>query len=209
MDDFREKAKMPHPVDIHVGRRVRKRRVELGFSQAQLAPKLGVIYQQLHKYECGSNRVSASRLFQIAQVLGVTPSFFFDGYEPPTTGRWFAEPPAKTADADLMRLRGAVKLVKRSIDDPALRGNPHPIDIHVGRRVSERRAELGFSREWLAAELGVGYHQVWKYELAVNRISAGRLFDIAKLFDVEPSFFFEGYEPPATRPRVRRTAGRS
>ena len=178
MDDFREKAKTPpHPVDIHVGRRIRQRRVELGFSLAQLAPKLGVNYAQLHKYERGSNRVSASRLFQIAKVLGVRLSFFFEDYRQPTTGRGPVDP-AKTADAGLMRRQDAVSLVEGSIDDPALRGNQHPIDIHVGRRVKERRAELGCSREWLASELGVGYHQVWKYELAVHRISAGRLFDM-------------------------------
>jgi transcriptional regulator with XRE-family HTH domain len=65
--------------DRHVGSRIRERRVMMGLSQQQLARMIGVTYQQAHKYERGLNRISAGRLFEIAQVLGVPVSFFFEG----------------------------------------------------------------------------------------------------------------------------------
>lgn len=65
--------------DRHVGSRIRERRVMMGLSQQQLARMIGVTYQQAHKYERGLNRISAGRLFEIAVVLGVPVSFFFDG----------------------------------------------------------------------------------------------------------------------------------
>jgi len=67
--------------DRHVGQRIRERRVMLGLSQQQMADMIGVTYQQAHKYERGINRISAGRLFEIAQVLGVPVSFFFEGLE--------------------------------------------------------------------------------------------------------------------------------
>ena len=65
--------------DRHVGNRIRERRVLLGLSQQQMAEMIGVTYQQAHKYERGINRISAGRLFEIAQVLGVSVGHFFDG----------------------------------------------------------------------------------------------------------------------------------
>src|SRR5580698_11610968 len=64
-------------IDRHVGARVRERRIMLGLTQQQLADLIGVTYQQAHKYERGINRVSAGRLFEVAQVLGVPVSYFF------------------------------------------------------------------------------------------------------------------------------------
>lgn len=72
---------MTHPVDVTVGRRIRFRRWKLGITQAELAAEVGVRFQQIQKYETGSNRVSASRLFEIAQVLEVSIGFFFEGLE--------------------------------------------------------------------------------------------------------------------------------
>ena len=69
-------------VDHHVGARIRERRTMLGLSQQQLAKMIGVTYQQAHKYERGLNRISAGRLFEIAQVLNVPVSFFFEGLQP-------------------------------------------------------------------------------------------------------------------------------
>ena len=68
-------------IDHHVGVRVRERRIMLGFTQQQLAALIGVTYQQAHKYERGINRISAGRLFEIAQVLSVPVNYFFDGIE--------------------------------------------------------------------------------------------------------------------------------
>jgi transcriptional regulator with XRE-family HTH domain len=68
-------------IDRHVGARIRERRIMLGLTQQQLADLIGVTYQQAHKYERGINRVSAGRLFEIAQVLRVPVSYFFDGID--------------------------------------------------------------------------------------------------------------------------------
>src|SRR5512133_4381836 len=68
-------------IDRYVGARIRERRIMLGLTQQQLADLIGVTYQQAHKYERGINRVSAGRLFEIAQVLSVPVNYFFDGLE--------------------------------------------------------------------------------------------------------------------------------
>ena len=69
----------PQDVDRHVGARIRERRTMLGLTQQQVAERIGVTYQQAHKYEAGANRLSAGRLYQIAQALGVEPAYFFEG----------------------------------------------------------------------------------------------------------------------------------
>src|SRR5436190_15128105 len=71
--------KAPNPVDKHVGDRVRMRRMMLDMSQEKLGDALGLTFQQVQKYEKGANRVSASRLQHVAQILQVPESFFFDG----------------------------------------------------------------------------------------------------------------------------------
>jgi len=70
--------KQPNPVDIHVGSRVRLRRMMLGMSQEKLGEHLGITFQQIQKYEKGTNRIGASRLQHIARVLTVPVSFFFE-----------------------------------------------------------------------------------------------------------------------------------
>src|SRR4051812_45545729 len=72
------KNKRSSDMDRHVGLRVRERRIMAGLSQQKLAEMIGVTYQQAHKYERGLNRISASRLFEIAQALAVEPSWFFE-----------------------------------------------------------------------------------------------------------------------------------
>ena len=72
---------MAHPVDVHVGKRVRHRRWLIGMTQQQLAERVGIKFQQIQKYETGANRVSASRLWDIADALEVPVSFFFEGIE--------------------------------------------------------------------------------------------------------------------------------
>lgn len=72
---------MKHPVDVHVGKRIRHRRWMVGMTQQQLAEKVGIKFQQIQKYETGMNRVSASRLWDISESLEVPVSFFFDGME--------------------------------------------------------------------------------------------------------------------------------
>lgn len=76
---MRAGGEAPNPIDVHVGRRVRMRRAELKVSQQTLAEQLDVSFQQVQKYERGSNRVSASKLFEISRALEVPISYFFEG----------------------------------------------------------------------------------------------------------------------------------
>lgn len=72
---------MNHPVDVHVGRKIREVRLLRGMTQADVAAQLGLSFQQLQKYETGHNRVSASKLYEIARLLDVGPAVFFEGLE--------------------------------------------------------------------------------------------------------------------------------
>ena len=67
------------PLDMYIGRRLRERRIELGISQRELAGELGLSYQQVHKYEHATDRISASRLFHISKILNVALPYFFEG----------------------------------------------------------------------------------------------------------------------------------
>lgn len=98
---------MPHKVDTHVGQRIRQRRWLTGMTQQRLAELVGIKFQQIQKYETGANRVSASRLWDIADALSVDVSFFFEGLknDADKTG----EPPKKvpvdvTGDKEAMDL---------------------------------------------------------------------------------------------------------
>ena len=108
----------PHPVDIGVGTRVRSRRILMGMSQERLADQLGVTFQQVQKYEKGSNRISASRLADISEILDVQPGYFFEeviGAKPSSRS-----PPAP---ADPLNKRETLELVRAyyRIADPNLR----------------------------------------------------------------------------------------
>ncbi|PWJ80970.1 transcriptional regulator [Pseudaminobacter salicylatoxidans] len=89
----KENKKKPNPTDIYVGSRIRLRRNMLGMSQESLGEQLGITFQQIQKYEKGTNRVGASRLQAISSVLGVPVSFFFEEFpsQESTVGRGFAE----------------------------------------------------------------------------------------------------------------------
>lgn len=69
----------PHPVDIQVGRRARERRTLAGMSQTAVAEKLGLTFQQIQKYERGHNRISASKLYELANIFDVPVAYFFEG----------------------------------------------------------------------------------------------------------------------------------
>lgn len=73
-----DKKKTPNPIDVHVGSRIRLRRTMLGMSQEKLGESLGITFQQVQKYEKGTNRVGASRLQNIARILNVPAAFFFE-----------------------------------------------------------------------------------------------------------------------------------
>ncbi|MEM9972165.1 MAG: helix-turn-helix transcriptional regulator [Pseudomonadota bacterium] len=86
-----EEKKTPHPVDVHVGSRVKVRRTMIGMSQEKLGEALGLTFQQVQKYEKGTNRIGASRLFQIAKTLDVPISFLFEGVGGTSRSQGFSE----------------------------------------------------------------------------------------------------------------------
>lgn len=73
----------PDPMDIHVGKRLKARRTLLGLSQEKLADSVGLTFQQIQKYERGANRISASRLHQLCEILDVTVNYFFESFVDP------------------------------------------------------------------------------------------------------------------------------
>jgi transcriptional regulator with XRE-family HTH domain len=87
----------PNPVDVHVGLQVRLRRKELKISQEKLAETLGLTFQQVQKYERGANRISASKLYEIARTLRVPMAWFFEGLSDPSEGRDDNAPPPDSA----------------------------------------------------------------------------------------------------------------
>ena len=97
----------PDPMDMHVGSRVRLRRTLLGWSQEQLGDALNLTFQQIQKYERGSNRIGAGRLFELAKALGVSVSFFYEGLEDDSSGKG-----GKDAWDDMLGRRETVELVK-------------------------------------------------------------------------------------------------
>jgi transcriptional regulator with XRE-family HTH domain len=116
----------PNPVDVHVGQRLRQRRVLVGLSQEKLARMVGITFQQVQKYERGANRIVASRLFELAKVLDVPVSYFFDELSAKAANDTDAGPAAGTGDAashDVMAERETLELVRAyySIDDERVR----------------------------------------------------------------------------------------
>ena len=102
---IKKEKSMPHPVDVHVGKQIRHRRWLIGVTQQQLAEAVGIKFQQIQKYETGANRVSASRLWDIAEALEVEIAFFFDGLDKEEGG-------GKTLPADIIADKEALDLVR-------------------------------------------------------------------------------------------------
>ena len=100
-------VKTPHTVDVHVGAKVRIRRRFLGLSQTDLANAVGVTFQQVQKYERGLNRISASKLFEIAMALKVPLPYFFEGHEGLSSGG-LAEP----SISDFLRTAEGIELAE-------------------------------------------------------------------------------------------------
>ncbi len=98
---------IPNPIDVHVGKRIRLRRLFLGMNQETLATQLGVTFQQVQKYEGGSNRVSASRLAEMARVLDVPIPHFFA--ELPVEGK---EPAARREERERMEQSETIDLLR-------------------------------------------------------------------------------------------------
>ena len=117
--------RVPNPIDIHVGKRLRMRRLMLDMSQETLAEALGLTFQQVQKYEKGANRIGASRLQQIANILQVPVAFFFEGAPShdasPTEGT--AEVPSTNYVSDFLATSDGLALTKSfmRIKNPKLR----------------------------------------------------------------------------------------
>ena len=105
--------KAPNPIDKHVGSRVRMRRMMIGMSQEKLGDSLGLTFQQVQKYEKGTNRIGASRLQQISLILQVPVSFFFEGApSPPGRPPGLGEAPSPTYVTDFLATTDGLALVK-------------------------------------------------------------------------------------------------
>jgi transcriptional regulator with XRE-family HTH domain len=125
--DERNSSRRPNPVDAHVGSRVRFRRMLLGMSQEKLGERLGLTFQQVQKYEKGVNRIGASRLFDMAQVLSVPIQYFYDGIAgeaaPNAAMPGFADKPSESFVVDFLQTREGMELNKAfaRIQDPKVR----------------------------------------------------------------------------------------
>lgn len=103
---------MAHPVDVHVGRKIRQRRWVIGMTQQQLADAVGIKFQQIQKYETGMNRVSASRLWDVATTLDVGIEFFFEGLNAEETAD-ATDPLASKEAMELIRAYYAIPETQR------------------------------------------------------------------------------------------------
>jgi transcriptional regulator with XRE-family HTH domain len=119
-----ENKKRPNPIDVHVGSRIRLRRNMIGMSQEKLGELLGITFQQIQKYEKGSNRVGASRLQAISSILSVPVAFFFEdapGQEPAPAG--FGEEASSNYVVDFLNSAEGLQLSRAfvRIGDPKVR----------------------------------------------------------------------------------------
>jgi transcriptional regulator with XRE-family HTH domain len=109
----RRRAAGPHPIDVHVGSRVRLRRNMLEMSQTRLADALGLTFQQVQKYERGADRIGASRLLEMALLLDVPIGFFYDYTDPVRAPAMpgFAQQGQEAGETDLLQAEETVELV--------------------------------------------------------------------------------------------------
>lgn len=134
----------PNPIDVHVGARVRLRRTLLGMSQEKLGEAIGLTFQQVQKYERGFNRISASRLFKLSQVLDVPVSFFFDDMDEATANADPTDIPETTSAAsekDPMAKRETLELVRAyyRIADPGVRKRVFELTKTLGKSADENQ----------------------------------------------------------------------
>src|SRR5262245_2999633 len=126
-------SRRANPIDIHVGSRVRFRRMLLGMSQEKLGEKLGLTFQQVQKYEKGINRIGASRLFDLAQVLGVPVQFFYEEAPLPEARAaardGMAEGPDEHSIVEFLRSRDGLELNRAFVRIPDLKARRAIVDL--------------------------------------------------------------------------------
>ncbi|HVZ99329.1 MAG TPA: helix-turn-helix transcriptional regulator [Caulobacterales bacterium] len=105
---------MSADIDLHVGKRIRRRRRLLGLTQQRLAEAVGIRFQQIQKYECGANRVTASRLHEIGRAMNVPTTYFFEGLGEPDHARPVNDPIGDydLAGRDLMAQKETMELIR-------------------------------------------------------------------------------------------------
>ncbi len=132
---YEDDSEGPNPVDIHVGQRIRMRRLMVGVTQTQLADELGLTFQQVQKYEKGTNRVSASKLYAICKVLSVPPEYFFEGL--PKIGESPRKQQKMSDEAHILSTADGIELMRsfKKIDQK-------PIRRHIVGLVKSLAAEL-------------------------------------------------------------------
>jgi transcriptional regulator with XRE-family HTH domain len=129
-----------HPIDIYVGGRMRLRRIQLGLSQGALASKIGVSFQAVQKYESGDIRISASRLYDVAQVLEVSPAFFFEGYPDGIVAKNIADEASPVSET--FNRREVMSLIRGyyGIRDPQLQADILRLISKLGNRPGDETA---------------------------------------------------------------------
>ena len=134
---------MPNPVDVHVGTRIRLQRLTMKLSQSVLGEKLGVTFQQVQKYERGTNRVSASRLWRMAEILGVPVEFFFHGIKDQAESGGFAEGAETPIVYDFINSTDGVQLASAysRISDPKIRRQVLQLVRALGGESGEQKNE--------------------------------------------------------------------
>jgi transcriptional regulator with XRE-family HTH domain len=128
-DGYETTGRKPNPVDIHVGSRVRLRRMVLGISQEKLGERMNLTFQQIQKYEKGTNRIGASRLYQLSRILDVPVNFFFEDAAFPTPAPahaaygGFREPDTESFLIEFLNSREGLELNKAfvKIQNPKVR----------------------------------------------------------------------------------------
>ena len=132
----------PNPIDVHVGNRIRLRRTLLGFSQEKLAAMLGLTFQQVQKYEHGTNRVGASRLWDISNVLNVPINFFYEDMDKEVAqqsprvfsapeNNFYLEENRDEIDMDPMKRQETLELVKAYYKIPNRKAAKYLFDLMV------------------------------------------------------------------------------
>lgn len=134
----RPPAPLPDPIDVSIGSRLRLRRLAMGFSQEMLAHALGITFQQIQKYERGTNRIFASRLFHLARVLRVPVAYFYQGLSEGGAAEEAAEAaePGGGTLNDLLGRTDSLKLIQafNKISDPGIRRQIYALVKTVGEQ---------------------------------------------------------------------------
>jgi transcriptional regulator with XRE-family HTH domain len=153
---YETQGRKPNPIDVHVGSRVRYRRMIIGMSQEKLGEKMNLTFQQIQKYEKGTNRIGASRLFQLSKILEVPVGYFFEdafansGTAHATQG--LHEPEQEGYLLDFLNSREGLDLNKAfaKIQDPKVRRRV----IDLVRALSEEKPEAKEGLPGIANDLG-------------------------------------------------------